>query len=1697
MSDDILSLEERLTDPLWDAVSENLYTTQEKQKLKSLKKFARLDKKLSEMGENGYDRFSKLDVNIQDGLRWFNSGQEAVYMKAPSAWWQTAGRAALSGVLNFNPLGTAYNLAVQYGNLLNTGLNTMMQVAENDKSFLDMDVWANSWSNGESLYNQELDKKLQEKHGKIRSFIAKQHLAGKTRAEMIANYSNSFSQEFINELIDFSNNEKQWENGILEDYRQAKLSPGRYIARRLVGIRGEDETGFGLGGFRFGSPMAASQEAEDIRTGKKKLTKKEKDLMFTRVSGFTDATAQIFADPLTYVTFGVGAGVRFFGKGVSETSRVIDLASKGTAGIRKAFKISPKLRKTWDDYGALVEQYSNASKAGNIDEVNRIVQEIRIKFPEFSADEVIKFNADGKVFNAQRASDFYSDVDRAGRLLTGNLSGTDFFRDAIVVHRANRGAVDAARRVWYNLGSQEGVTAKEAKMSLDELAAYGEDIGFAKTLDDTQFAEYTKERKRFIKRLTAVLSRSPGNQPIKVGEDAIDTIDTVRFLFRSVVTRNVADISAQLFLQLNKAEQISVLRGLYRSVMESYGVPEAEIGEILGKRFGSEDETLSIAGNLKDPHTGLPIEYGGAGIDRDLRSVIANLPWEHIQKASANAALGSGGETGRYKLRVFNLLGGASNNSAVSAITRGWSLGTLFPKLGIRASIDEAFFFSITAPGYVLKQYFSALKASKIATAASSDKVSQGVVAGLFRKVASKTTGIKRFDPVNLLSKEVRARIRERVMLDAEKFGWTENQTYEVLKIAFVDEAINEIGTLGLSAQKIDDLRQLLVHNVSFLNAASSTAARATATGGVVDDISKIAILDDIAMAKMIDDFNVEFGEVFKEVDPSRFKKNSIVVPMFYSFNRFFKNNKLGDIDLGEVFVKHNGLRTEDDWKNATDEVINALDDKQKAYIISERSQLQPQVKAGMSNDAIIRDTLLKRIFSDMYFVFHGTDKSVARGGSFNNQLLQHFQNGRQLGYSHDDIARLDFEEYFDLVQGHTYDRKFRTNISQMQDFQNTPDKWQKLITFENSIWEMMDRTVNGFVRQKGVLMWYFARREKYRAFESEYTQKVFDGLTGNAFRYSDVVANPNKYDNKVKTALLRAQTMTEKFYTEAALNDAINNTLKYVDNPNVRTYLASSVKNVNRFYRAIEDFYRRVYRLKNVSTRVLYRMRLMNLGLNNAGIVHTDDEGVQYYTIPIDNIIYAAINPVLTKLSGGNTEMLQPKFLETTGKIIGLNPSFQDSGGIPYLSGPMASIGTLGLKAIAGRVFETSPWVEDIDNVLLGDIGDDIDVYKAVTPAFLQRVFKALDRDENARHNHSAVLQAIAFNAAFDGMNHPGMSPNATNRQKQEYLDIVRIGAHNIQTANALLGLVWPSSVSLQESTNMQDYLRDTGSTNIRSEFFELYDAIVKKYGDDVSDPYQLAIAMFVGQNPNKLIYTASREDKAVKPLLRKTEEVRDWLIANKAFVKKYGEASYLFAPQTEGKINPSVYNWMSAAGLADSVEVKDYLDTINILQVKSRFFQISKNLEDKLDKVADYSERKLLIENAENKRAMMKAAYPLLAEQLGENGEFTVEWEKGVLRDLEELVNDNTTPVPATQRKFLKQMINIFNSGYSTLNISYSNDDAYYAIKYSAKERMVKELTAIAGNSPFLKQINDLVFFSLIDFKARDTFRTTPYGR
>ena len=392
----------------------------------------------------------------------------------------------------------------------------------------------------------------------------------------------------------------------------------------------------------------------------------------------------------------------------------------------------------------------------------------------------------------------------------------------------------------------------------------------------------------------------------------------------------------------------------------------------------------------------------------------------------------------------------------------------------------------------------------------------------------------------------------------------------------------------------------------------------------------------------------------------------------------------------------------------------------------------------------------------------------------------------------------------------------------------------------------------------------------------------------------------------------------------------------------------------------------------------------------------------------------------------------------------------------------------------------------EELDNFALGGIGENINLVKAVVPAPLQRLWAILPKSEKDRQEATAAMQAIAFNAARGNI--PG--PNATSEEKYEYLRNIRISAHNILVMRSVLGLISPVAPTIQESKDVPDYLKTVGITSVRAQFYDYVNAITKKYGGDVQNPYDMAVASFVGENPSKLVYTVARDEKQVNVLIAKTKEMKNWYLDNKSLVDKYGEAAFIFAPKT-GDFDASSYAWLEAADFITNKDLDRYYLDVMTAQDKRTYYDIARQEKEDLEKTVSPTARAAIINSATAKRQAMKAANPFL-DAIITGGGFEIASETVMFEALEQMVQDPTFKIPEASRTKVGIAVTQIRDFIRLAQDPSLRDSRNFADAKRQRKADIEALIAeLLEGDLIVKEANRAVFQSILDYYSRDTYR------
>jgi hypothetical protein len=300
-------------------------------------------------------------------------------------------------------------------------------------------------------------------------------------------------------------------------------------------------------------------------------------------------------------------------------------------------------------------------------------------------------------------------------LLNLRVDGTDFYRNGIPVARRTRklAAVmqqDINKRLFGELTGDNiktlDMSAKEAVEKL-KLTATEDDSLLSPLIDEVN--RLNKDMDTTIARARRMASRSPGR--ILYGPDAIKTIDEVRNLLHVVgFPRHFADVMAEHFVDESVEYQITMVRNLYAGFYKKIGMNgqtggDTHMAELLNSTF-NEKAGMTSLGRIEIPQgwevslprsiykydNDVPILTSRGGIHPG--QIAEGIAPINFDMAFEYAAMDKFSD----KVNFMKNLGGVTRNVAVRKVTNFWSNFTLFPRLGVRSSIDEAVFGAMVMP---------------------------------------------------------------------------------------------------------------------------------------------------------------------------------------------------------------------------------------------------------------------------------------------------------------------------------------------------------------------------------------------------------------------------------------------------------------------------------------------------------------------------------------------------------------------------------------------------------------------------------------------------------------------------------------------------------------------------------------------------------------------------------------------------------------------------------------------------------------------------------------------------------------------------------------------------------------------------------------------------------------------------------------
>jgi hypothetical protein len=576
--------------------------------------------------------------------------------------------------------------------------------------------------------------------------------------------------------------------------------------------------------------------------------------------------------------------------------------------------------------------------------------------------------------------------------------------------------------------------------------------------------------------------------------------------------------------------------------------------------------------------------------------------------------------------------------------------------------------------------------------------------------------------------------------------------------------------------------------------------------------------------------------------------------------------------------------------------------------------------------------------------------------------------------------------------------------------------------------------------------------------FEEAYIAKFTSGINP---------AQVTRYDEAVRNGKRELAKIVEE--------RAVNNILAYVDNPLVRSQVAFSSRNFARFYRAQEDFYRRLYRLVRYNPASIQRLALTFDGVAHSGWIQEDDRGELYFVYPHFTPAYKAIQGVM-KVLGVEQDFKVPFPVQFGGAVKMLTPSLNPDSLFPTFAGPAAALPVSLLENVV-NIFE--PGMGDkITRVALGEYAVDASISSRLLPAHVNRVIDAMDQDERNSQYASAYRKAVTYleatgNGIPQKLDEDGNLIPPTAQELEEYRQKIRSVTLGILATRFVYGFVAPAAPRVELKSEMAEWIRDAGKANWK----QAWNGLLQQYNGD----YDEAMRKWVELYPNQVPYTVAESDRKTVAFFGYAEESNKFVTENEALFQKYPEAAAFLIPH-KGAFSFDAYKTMTDMGLLRKKRVEDYLQDVQTAADERVYYEKRDEYENNLKLAPTDSARAFVRAQFNTWKSQYLAGRPLLAKELSESSERAVQ-RTAALSDLERMLDDNSvagirSDVQGVMREMLQAYLYYRNQKdiYSRIG---GNDELIDAIKISARER-IKELAVYNENT---QAAYDGLFARLLD--------------
>jgi len=1354
----------------------------------------------------------------------------------------------------------------------------------------------------------------------------------------------------------------------LDAVEAAKFSPGRQLANLL---------------------LPASMEGSGF--------------FYKAISGAGDAAYRVFADPLLIA----GKAKRLYDIKKYAVDVLVGSAAKGGTKLAEYFA-KPAAINFWDEYGANLDALNKARSSKNVKEA--IVAENNLKrlAPEFGP-AVIKdmMKADLPVVDALTAKAYFENASELGSIMTGSIGRRRVLAPRLDAARKARVAVATTANRRFNIdkmGSRfvndlfygapattDGVMKQlvdgvETISTTVKARTPGKDVG-----------RFSMEMINYrIDRFKAKFETIPFFKDDTLDVTALDAPEQMYRLARLVLPKAESRVLASSFAAIEDVNaRKDAFYGLWSTIADIRGLKATEPGQLIVRQLTGKGQTRFSVGRYGKAKDGTDI----AIIPSDNSTFVSAPSIADIDRAATRSGL-------------IQRMAGLANNEWVEKMTAGWSFLTLAgPRYALRNATEDL--MVNLAIGETLWGLGKArILSTRLNTArglekglTKSEKIAANPLGAVLRVVNKKEAQAfaKRMDDID----DVIAKTREEIKTLSNVVKSTTDEATKITTRAKIAElkasikggpiqqrrvilaqALNEgklnraykrLGLKPLAQEDKELLAEQILHG-DLDNALAdiveggknfavgidyvSRAVNFTRQHGVRSAALKIEVPRPYTRAK---------GSVgYKQIAVGPEDEASMVAWLMRI--SYYSNDELGAIAIANL-----------DQDDAVAKIFAWLDDPKNKKVVD---------AFRLETNGYTKQQHAEIVYKASRELFEKQNKELNldllnKVRQIDDKTGEYVVTGK---LSLDDLPNneLDVPEY---VIG-----------PQLVAISDTGNYTSSLM---EKGWTWLGLSNARLSREPLALAEMIRIRKDMRAtgFEDAFIQSFIKNV------------DPNNAAKVEKATDLAKQKLAQIVEDRARLQ-----ILDYVDNPMVRSQLAFGVRNFARFYRATEDFYRRMYRVVRYNPEAIVKAGLTYEGITHSGWIQQDDQGESYFVYPGIEPVYRAVQGAMTAL-GIPAEFRVPLPVQFGAQVKMLTPSLNPDSIVPTFAGPLSGVS---MKVITNLIGFASPGTADtITQMTMGKYAVDQPMISAFLPAHINRLYAAMDRDERDSQYASAWRKSVTYLEASGNGIPKKYNPDGTLiPPSAAELDAYRLKVKNttigILGTRFVFGFFAPASPQVQLKSDMAEWVRDNGSAS----FKQVWNDLLDKYPGD----YDKAMEKWVELYPDQIPFTVTESKRSTVAYFRYAEESGDFVEQNQELFKQYPQAAAFLIPHKAG-FSWDAYKTMKDMGLRSSKRVEDYLLEVQTATDLQTYYDKKGEYEKNLEMVPEGVAKTALRQEFNSWKEIFFAGRPLVPEQLSQGGQKAIERLKA-LDDLRAMLNDSSVNVKPNTQRALNDMLRLYDN-------------------------------------------------------------------